>query len=127
MPASILVVHSDADMREAALAALRAACHEAVGCEDPMVALEAIETESRLRLLVTSVDFGRGRLNGVALACMVRQKRPDLKAVFIALPEFEVHAAGLGEFLPMPLEPKVLVDTVDRLLVPEPDRIGATI
>jgi hypothetical protein len=49
---------------------------------------------------------------------MVRAKRPDTKVVFIAREEFAPHTEGLGVFLPMPLNPDILVATVGRLLVP---------
>jgi hypothetical protein len=54
-------------------------------------------------VLVTGVDFGDGRLNGVALARMVKVKRPDLQAVFVASLEDHPHQA--------------LVDVVRQLLV----------
>jgi hypothetical protein len=49
-----------------------------------MAALDAIEVGSRLRVLVTRVDFGPGKPNGIALARMVRVKRPGTKVVFVA-------------------------------------------
>jgi len=52
-----------------------------------MTALDAIEDNSRVRLLVTRVDFGEGTLNGVALARMLRVKWPGAKTVYISRPE----------------------------------------
>jgi DNA-binding NtrC family response regulator len=120
MPAPVLVAHDDKATRDLAVAALGAAGIETVGFDDPMAALDAIETNSRVRVLVTRVDFGSGKLNGVALARMLRVKRPDAKVLFVALPSNAHHTEGEGEFLPMPLvQPHLLVEMVSRLLVSE--------
>jgi DNA-binding NtrC family response regulator len=121
MPAAVLVVHDEQNTRELAVSALRAAFLEAVGFEDPMAALNAIEASSRVRVLVTRVMFGPDKLNGVALARMVRMKRPGTKVLFVAREEYAPHAEGLGVFLPRPLNPDIFVATVSRLLVARDD------
>ena len=122
MPAAVLVVHNERDTRDLAVTALRAAFLEAVGFENRMAALDAMEANSRVRVLVTRVDFGPGKPNGIALARMVRVKRPSTKVVFVAREEYAAHAEGLGVFLPMPLtNPDILVATVSRLLVTRDD------
>jgi DNA-binding NtrC family response regulator len=115
MPAPIIVVHDDDDVRQAAMAALRAARHECAGFAHPMAALDAIEDNSQVRVLVTRVDFGAGALNGVALARMLRSTQ-RVRVVFVALPENELHTKGMGVFLPMPLDPPKLVEAVEQVL-----------
>jgi DNA-binding NtrC family response regulator len=118
MPAPVLVAHDDKATRDLAVATLSAAGIETVGFEDPIAALNAIEADSRVRVLVTRVDFGSGKLNGVALARMLRVKRPGAKVVFVALASNAHHTEGEGEFLPMPLvQPELLVDAVSRMRV----------
>ena len=117
MPAAVLVVHNEQNTRELAVGALREAFLDAVGFDDPLVALDAIEASSLVRVLVTRVMFGPGKLNGVALARMVRVKWPGTKVMFVALEEYAPHTEGLGVFLPMPVNPDILVATVSRLLV----------
>ena len=92
-----------------------------LGSKDPLAALAAIKASSRVRVLVTGVMFGTGKLHGVALARMVRVKRPRTKVVFVAREEYAPHAEGLGVFLPMPLNPDIFVATVSRLLVARDD------
>ena len=116
VPAPVLVVHDEPETRELAVSALRVAGLRAVGFDDPMKALAAIEANVRVRVLVTRVDFGPGKLNGAALARMLPVKRREIRVVFVALPENQVHAESEGEFVPMPLNPYILVDTVARLL-----------
>ena len=117
MPAPVLVVHDEQNTRELAVAALRDAFLEVVGFDDPLKALDAIEVSSRVRVLVTRMVFGPGKLNGVALARMVRVKRPGTKVVFVAREENAPYAEGLGVFLPGPLNPDLLTATVSRLLL----------
>jgi DNA-binding NtrC family response regulator len=118
LPAAVVVVHDERNFRDLAVVALRAAFLEAIGFEDPLAALDAIEVGSRVRVLVTRVDFGPGKPNGIALARMIRVKRPGTKVVFVAREEYAAHAEGLGVFLPMPLtNPDILVATISRLLV----------
>jgi hypothetical protein len=75
----------------------------------------------RVRVLVTRVMFGSGKLNGIALAHMVRVKWPGTKVVFVAREEYAPHTEGLGVFLPRPFNPDILVATVSRLLVMRDD------
>ena len=123
MPAQVLVVHNAQNLRDLAVVVLREAFIEVIGFADPIVALDAMEAGSRVRVLVTRVDFGPGKPNGIALARMVRVKQPGTKVVFVAREEYAHHAEGLGAFLPMPLDPALLVATVTRLLAdPDDDR-----
>jgi len=116
MPAPVILVHDEGDVRRAAMDALREAGYDCVGFADPMTALDAIEDDSRVRVLVTRVDFGEGILNGVALARMLRSKRPGAKAVFVARPGNEHHTEDVGIFVPVPFDPPRLVEAVERAL-----------
>jgi DNA-binding NtrC family response regulator len=123
MLARVIVVHDDVDTCQLALTALSAAGHEVVVFEDPMTALNAIDDadHSRVRLLITRVDFGLGNVNGVALARMLMFKQPNIKVLFVAREEYRHHTESVtGAFLPLPLDARALVDAVGRLLA-EPD------
>ena len=61
MPAPVLVVHNEQETRDLAVTALRAAFVEVIGFDDPMAALDAMEADSRVRVLVTRVAFGSGK------------------------------------------------------------------
>jgi DNA-binding NtrC family response regulator len=125
MPSAVIVVHDERNTRELAVVSLRVAFLEVTAFEDPMTALDAIEEASScVRVLITRVAFEPGKLNGIALARMVRMKRPGTKVVFVALAEYAAYVEGLGGFLSMPLDPAILVETVSRLLVTQND-VGA--
>lgn len=116
MPAPVLIAHQESNTREMLLSAVRADGHEAVGFGDPLKALGALEADSRVRVLVTCVDFEPGKLNGVALANMLRNKRHAVKVVFVDQPENERYTHGVGEFIRHPVEPQAVAAAVDRLL-----------
>ena len=117
MPAPVVIVHQESDAREMLLQAVRDAGHEAVGFDDPLRALEAIDAGSRTHVLVTRVDFGEGKLNGGALARMLRYNRHyDIKVVFVGRTANEHYVDGQGEFIPHPVDPKSVAEAVGRLL-----------
>ncbi len=118
MPAPIIVVHDNSDTRGLATHALRDAGYEVTAYDSPMAVLKVLDNPTRIRVLVTRVDFGAGKLNGAALARMVRYRQPAAKVVFVALDENREYTTELGEFLPMPLDPKALVGVVGRLVEP---------
>ena len=118
-------MHDDKPTREAALAALWAAGHQAVAFSDPMAVLNAVEKDSRVRVLVSRIDFGPGKLNGAALVRMLRHQQlmrggqSHLRVIFVALPVNEEYAREEGDYLPMPLDPQALVDAVSAALAEE--------
>jgi DNA-binding NtrC family response regulator len=120
MPAPVLIAHQESNVREMLVSAIRAEGHEAVGFADPLTTLGALEADSRVRVLVTCVDFEAGKLNGVALANMLRNKRHAVKVVFVDQPENERYTFGVGEFMRHPVEPRAVAEAVERLLA-QPD------
>jgi DNA-binding NtrC family response regulator len=116
MTACIFIVHDDSAFSEEARSALESAGHSVTIYDDPMVALDALETAQQIKLLITRANFGSGKLNGIALARMARYKRPGIRVIFTAVPQHESHAWGLGEFLPAPVHVNDIVEAVDRLL-----------
>lgn len=122
MPAPVIIVDDGQDTRDAALMALRAAGLDVTAFDDPMTALDAIEKDSRARVLVSRTSFGPGKLHGLALARMLRRKQlvqdgeSSLRCVFIGPPEDQRHAADEGEFMPVPLVPQALVSAVRKAL-----------
>ena len=111
MPAHIVIVHTDAAFLEAVCAALSATGKSVCGYSDAMQALDALEGATTIEVLVTRVDFGEGKLNGVALARMAQLRRPEVKVLFIARTENQEYTTGVGDLLTVP----DVVAAVDRL------------
>jgi DNA-binding NtrC family response regulator len=84
MPATVLVIHDEPSACKLIIGPLQAAGQDVVGFGDPMTALDAVLIDSRVRVLVTRVNFGPGKLNGVNLSLMLKVKRPKVKTVFAA-------------------------------------------
>jgi DNA-binding NtrC family response regulator len=119
MPARIVLVHGDVPLLKQASAALAAAGHDVVAFADPMAALNALEAAQRVELLITDLEFGKDRLNGVALARMARMaryRRQAVRVLFVASPDNAKHAEGLGEFLATPVQVADIVAAVQRTM-----------
>lgn len=118
MPATVLVVHSEPDALNMMVSAIRAAGRDVAGFSDPLAALDAIEADSRVRALVTRIDFGPGKLNGVALVRMLRHNLlRDIGVVFVGRSENERYLDdGAGEFVSHPIDATVLINAVARVL-----------
>lgn len=119
MPAPVFVVHPEKCTCELMLTVLRRAGHGAASFTDSIAALAVIERNSRVRVLVTGINFGEGKLNGIALARMLRHNaRRDIKVAFVGQPESHhyVNQEG-GVFLAEPVDPQTLVNTVSSLLM----------
>jgi len=116
MTARLFIVHDDPSFSQEVRAALEAAGHTVADFDDPMVALDALESAHQIELLITRANFGPGKLNGIALARMARIKQPDVRVLFTAISEYESHAEGLGEFLPAPVHVDDVVEVAERLL-----------
>jgi DNA-binding NtrC family response regulator len=110
------VVHDEPKSSKQTVEALRLVRYEVAAFIDPMAALDALENAQRVEVLITRVRFPRGKPNGTALALMARHKRPGIKVLFTARPEFARHAEGVGEFMPVPIDLTELVAAVGRLL-----------
>ena len=116
MPAQVVVVLREPEIGAQAAAALQAAGYDTVAIPDSMQALRALEESTRAQVLITSVNFERGKPNGLALARMTRMRRPELKVIFTNGPDAEQHVSRDGMFLPSPLRPERLAETVARLM-----------
>jgi DNA-binding NtrC family response regulator len=116
MPARIVVAHDDPEFVENTVSALWDAGYEVVSFADSMSALQALEAANLIEALITRVRFPDGTPNGVALGRMARVKRRGVKVLFVALPEFQVHTDGVGEFLAMPVAAADVVAKVSEML-----------
>lgn len=116
--ATIIFVHDEPAFSRNAIAAIRRVGHSVVHFADPLNAYDAIlarDGASQARLLITRVRFAGGAIHGIALARMSLYRNPDLRILFVALPEFAGEAAQFGEFLPMSVSLEELAAAATRL------------
>jgi DNA-binding NtrC family response regulator len=114
VPARIAVVHTDPEFTIALAVALEVAGHDVTTFVDPMTMLTALEAADNIEILVTRVDFPKGKPNGIALARMALMRRPGIRVLITGLPEFARLAEGLGEFIPAPIAAPDVVEVVQR-------------
>ena len=118
MPAHVVLVHDEEAFSADLGRALAESGYQVLAFPDPLVALQALETAERLELLITRIEFPKGRSNGQALALMARKTRPDVKVLFVCSPEFNRYGEGLGEVLLAPATVSDVVKTAMRLFPP---------
>jgi CheY-like chemotaxis protein len=101
---SILVVDDDKAFRYVAARALRAAGYQVTMAPDFRVALQILEGDQPLDLLITDIVMPE-RVNGFALARMARLRRLDLKVLYMTAYDIPTGEA-IGKVLrkPLPLE-----------------------
>ena len=61
MPAAVIVDHDNSYIRGLATNALRAARYEVTAFDSPMAVLDAMDSPTRIRVMVTRVDFRAGQ------------------------------------------------------------------
>jgi hypothetical protein len=116
MPAQIIIVHGDHELVSAVLGEVPKAGRSIVAMPDPIQALDVLAASTRVELLITHVDFPQGKPHGVSLARMARLRRPALKVLFVAQPEYRQYTDGLGEFIAIPTNAPAVASAVERLL-----------
>lgn len=116
MPARIVIVHNDPSFREPLLASLKADGHNVVAFVNSSAAWGALEAPLLAEVLVTRIDFGPGKPHGIALARSAQFKRPEIKVLFVARPQFRKDAEGIGLFLPLPVTVAEVAEAVGKLL-----------
>jgi CheY-like chemotaxis protein len=112
----ILLVDDDPVAGEALGRTLRHAGFDVTVAADFRGALEVLETERPIDLLVTDIVMPAG-INGIALSRMARLRRRDLKVVYLTgynVPGAEREA--LGPILRKPVDGAVLIQQVEQAL-----------
>ncbi len=81
--ARILLVEDDPAFAYTVSRFLRADGHEVVTYDGPIEALEELESDRRIDLLVTDVRLAEGMPHGFSLGRMAKLRRADLPIIFI--------------------------------------------
>jgi CheY-like chemotaxis protein len=116
----ILLVEDEAIARYAFAQILRFNGHEVVEAKDGTEALTLLDKYA-LDLVIT--DLIMPSLDGFALVTRIRQQWPAMPIIIISGYTAQFAAAaltGATEFLPKPIDPPVLIATVQRLLAKSP-------
>jgi CheY-like chemotaxis protein len=112
----ILVVEDDEGYGEAVVQVLQKAGYTARVMSHFQPALEALEGDAPIDLLLTDIVMP-SRVNGVALSRMARMRRRDIKVLYLTgydIPGIDREA--LGPVLRKPISPEDLIAEVERVL-----------
>jgi CheY-like chemotaxis protein len=113
---NILVVEDDKALGAALGRILERAGFNVAVATDFRSALEILESERPLDLLLTDIVMP-GSVNGIALARMARLRRLELKVVYLTgynVPGLEAEASG--PILRKPIDDAVLISEIERAL-----------
>jgi CheY-like chemotaxis protein len=116
-PSCILVVDDDQVFADALAQVIRSAGHEVQIAPDYRLALEVLESDAPVDLLVCDIVMP-DRVNGLALGRMARLRRAELKIIYMTghdIPGVEDEA--LGPVLRKPIDNDLLVAEIERALV----------
>jgi DNA-binding NtrC family response regulator len=116
MPAQIVVVLREHALADRTAEALTEAGYETLAIRNSLDALRVLETAHSIELLITSANFSERQPNGLAIARMVRTKRPHLKVIFANGPDTEPHVAEDGTFIPTPTTAELIVYTAKKVM-----------
>ena len=113
----ILVVDDDQTLGEALCKVLRGAGYGATLATEFRTALEILEAEGPLDLLLVDIVMPDS-VNGIALSRMARLRRRELKVIYLT--GYDIPGAdreALGPILRKPVDNQELLDEIGRLLV----------
>jgi DNA-binding NtrC family response regulator len=80
---TILLVDDDEACAFATAAHLTDCGHQVISVHSSMMALDILEAEVKIDLVLTDIVLARGKPNGISLARMAHVKRPDIKTVLM--------------------------------------------
>lgn len=112
----ILLVDDDEPFREATASILRAAGFEVRLAPDYRLALEVLESDQPVDVLLVDIVMPNG-VNGLALARMAQLRRPGISIIYISgydIPGLEAEA--LGPIIAKPVDYDRLRDAISHAL-----------
>jgi CheY-like chemotaxis protein len=113
---SILFVDDDEAFGEASAKALRGAGYSVDVAPDYRLALQHLESDRPIDLLVTDIVMPQ-RVNGLALGRMARLRRPDIKIIYLTAYDIPgIANEALGPVLRKPIELDQVLVEVNRAL-----------
>jgi CheY-like chemotaxis protein len=112
--AHVLLVDDDEGFRYAAAKTLRGAGFDVVDVPDYRGALETLESNRSVDVLVTDILMP-DRIHGFALARMARMRRPELKVLYLTAYDLPTDEA-IGKVLRKPVTDTTLADEIRRAL-----------
>ncbi|MDB5410021.1 MAG: hypothetical protein JWL84_4933 [Rhodospirillales bacterium] len=115
---TILLVEGDEAFQFATAKSLRSRGHEVVSVHSSLKALDVLESESKIDLILADLILTRGEPNGISLARMALMKRPGIKTVLMTRHRdiASDEAVMPAKLLYKPLDLDKLADTIAQMV-----------
>lgn len=116
---SILVIEDDEAFRRVVVTILERGGFRVIPVRDFAAAIEVIESDQRIDLLLTDVGMPAGTPHGLSIAQMAKTRRPRLKVLYMS---GSYDAGQIGAmidgslFLSKPFRPERLIQSVETAL-----------
>jgi two-component system, cell cycle sensor histidine kinase and response regulator CckA len=120
--ASILLIEDDAALAYALSKSLAQAGHDVKTALDGMSALQMLEADGPIDLVLTDLIMPTGHPHGLALARMARQKRPHLPIIFMTGHVELLNLADGDQILLKPVSVSLMLDEIAETLRKTRDR-----
>jgi DNA-binding NtrC family response regulator len=116
MSARVVLIQDQPEVRGKVSGALTDASFDVAVFPDSLGAPDTLAAAEPVELLITRVQFAAGQSNGPALALITRNKRPEVKVLFVCKQEYKQDVKDLGEFLAASAAIPEVVAAASRLL-----------
>jgi DNA-binding NtrC family response regulator len=117
--ASILVIEDDEAFRRVVVTILERGGFKVLPVRDFAAAIEIIESDVRIDLLLTDVGMPAGTPHGLSIAQMAKTRRPRLKVLYMS-GSYDARQIGAmldgALFLSKPFRPERLIQSVETAL-----------
>ena len=114
--ASILLIEDDTALAYALSRSLVHAGHDVTTALDGMSALQTLETNKDIDLVLTDLIMPAGHPHGLALARMARQKRPQLPIIFMTGHVELLNVSDGDQILLKPVSLPLVLDEIAETL-----------
>jgi two-component SAPR family response regulator len=117
MGARVVLVSPDYCFLDQAAASLSQKGHVVFRFSNPLDALNMIEANNLIDLLITRADLGPDVLCGISLAVLARAHEPKIKVLLTATPAYAEAARSVGDTVERPLCVHDLVVAAENILL----------
>jgi DNA-binding NtrC family response regulator len=124
MPSHVLLVEDNEELRYAYVRMLENGGYVVHPLRDYVGVLELIDRQHNIGVLIVDIVMPTGTPHGVAIAGMVRQRRPHLPVVFLTgHPEYVGYLSDNEKFLLKPVDEGMLLAAVAACLKIDSDHV----
>lgn len=116
MPAKVVLMETDPDLRRTLAAALADAGHPVAAFCNSLAAYDALTNAKTVEVLITCVGCGENQPHGIALGRAGRYRRPSMSVIFLAEADEAEVAQEEGLVMMKPVALRAAVRLVNQIV-----------